>query len=99
MQPKRRFPRVVLPLGVGFAAMALLWTAFAVPALVKYPTDLDVTPRYEGTFTLFVDPTTAAPLATPHQRTARYRTAYPLARRGERCVSRRRRGDHHAEGR
>jgi hypothetical protein len=65
MQPKRRFPRVVLPIGAGFAALALLWTAFAVPALVKYPTDLDVVPRYEGTFTLFVDPTTAAPLAAP----------------------------------
>jgi hypothetical protein len=43
----------------------LLWWAFGVPALVKYPTDLDVNPRYEGTFSLHVDPTTAAPLATP----------------------------------
>jgi hypothetical protein len=34
---------------------------------VKYPTDLDVTPRYQGVFTLFVDPTTAAPLTTPRQ--------------------------------
>jgi hypothetical protein len=33
--------------------------------LVKYPTDLHVTPRYEGEFTLFVDPATAAPFATP----------------------------------
>jgi hypothetical protein len=35
--------------------------------LVKYPTDLDVTPRYDGSFTLFVDPTTAAPLAAPRE--------------------------------
>jgi hypothetical protein len=55
----------VLPIGAAFAALALSWTAFVVPALVKFPTDLDVAPRYEGTFTLFVDPTTAAPLATP----------------------------------
>ena len=95
MQPKRRFPRVVLPIAAGFVAIALLWSAFAVPVLVKYPTDLDVTPRYEGTFTLFVDPTTAAPLATPAG-TARDRAAYPLARRGERCVPRRGRGDDHA---
>jgi hypothetical protein len=45
--------------------MALVWWTVAVPALVKYPTDLDVRPRYEGVFTLFVDPETAAPLATP----------------------------------
>ena len=55
----------MLPLSAGFVASALLWWVFAVPTFVKYPTDLDVTPRYEGTFTLFVDRTTAAPLATP----------------------------------
>jgi hypothetical protein len=36
-----------------------------VPTLVKYPTDLDVSPQYEGTFSLLVDPLTAAPLAEP----------------------------------
>jgi hypothetical protein len=65
VHPKRRFPTVVLPLSAGLVASALLWSVFAVPTFVKYPTDLDVTPRYEGTFTLFVDRTTAAPLATP----------------------------------
>jgi hypothetical protein len=45
--------------------MALLWWTVAVPALVKYPTDLDVHPHYEGVFTLFVDPASAAPVATP----------------------------------
>jgi hypothetical protein len=64
--PKRRFPRIVLPVSTGFVA-ALLWPGFAVPRLVKYPTDLDVTLRYQGVFTLFVDPTTAAPLTTPRQ--------------------------------
>jgi hypothetical protein len=65
VQPKRRFPRTVLPISAGLVALALLWWTLAVPALVKYPTDLDVTPRYEGVFTLFVDPETATPLATP----------------------------------
>ena len=64
---RRRFPKASVAVAVGFVAIALLWSAVAVPVLVKYPTDLDVTPRYEGTFTLFVDPTTAAPLATPLQ--------------------------------
>ncbi len=51
----------------GFIILALLWWTFAVPALVKYPTNLDVTPRATGTFTLFVNPATVAPLATPIQ--------------------------------
>ena len=63
--PRRRFKRTVLPVFVGLVAIALVWTTWAVPALVKYPTDLDVAPRYEGVFTLFVDPDTTAPLATP----------------------------------
>ena len=49
----------------GLVIAAVLWIVVAVPALVKYPTDLDISPRYEGTFTLFVDPATAAPLDDP----------------------------------
>ena len=64
---RRRFPKASVAVAVGLVAIALLWWAVAVPVLVKYPTDLDVTPRYDGTFTLFVDPTTAAPLAAPRQ--------------------------------
>ena len=44
---------------------AAAWRACAVPALIKFPTTVDQRPRYEGTFTLFVDPSTAAPLTTP----------------------------------
>ena len=62
---RRRFPRIALASAGGLVVAALLWWAFGVSALVKYPTDLDVNPRYEGTFSLHVDPTTAAPLATP----------------------------------
>jgi hypothetical protein len=65
MARRRRFPRIALALAGGLVMAVLLWWAFGVPALVKYPTDLDVNPRYEGTFSLHVDPTTAAPLATP----------------------------------
>jgi DUF3068 family protein len=44
---------------------SFVWRAVAVPALVRYPTDLDVTPEYEGTVAVFLDPATYAPLATP----------------------------------
>ncbi len=43
--------------GVGFLVISLLWLVFAVPALVRYPLDVDATPIYEGKFTLFVDAT------------------------------------------
>ena len=62
---RRRFPRIALASAGGLVVAALLWWAFGVSALVKYPTDLDVNPRYEGTFSLHVDPTTAAPLEQP----------------------------------
>ena len=65
--PVIRIPRSVVPVSAGFVTLALVWWAVAVPVLVKYPTNLDVTPRYRGGFTLFVDPTTTAPLATPRQ--------------------------------
>ena len=65
MRPKRRFPSIVLPMSAILVVAAPLWWTLAVPAVVKYPTDLDVTPRYEGSFTLFVDPDTRAPLAAP----------------------------------
>lgn len=66
MHTQRR-TRIVGAIGGAFVAAALLWWAFAVPRLVKYPTDLDASPHYAGTFTLYVDPATAAPLATPQQ--------------------------------
>jgi hypothetical protein len=62
---RRRFPRIAFALAGGLVVAALLWWTFGVSALVKYPTDVDVSPRYEGTFSLHVDPTTGAPLATP----------------------------------
>lgn len=62
---RHRYPRTALAAGAAFALAALAWTAVGVPTFVKYPTDLDVTPRYEGTFTVLVDPATAAPLDQP----------------------------------
>src|SRR5690606_9184530 len=62
---RRRYPRIALWLAGVFGLGALAWMLFGVPTFVKYPTDLEATPRYEGTFTLMVDPATAAPLDEP----------------------------------
>lgn len=62
---RHNYPRTALWMGAVLAVAALVWMLVAVPALVKYPTDLDVSPRYAGTFTVLVDPATAAPLDEP----------------------------------
>ena len=36
-----------------------------MPVLVRFPVDLDQTTRYEGTFALYVDQATGAPLPAP----------------------------------
>lgn len=65
MPPHDRFPRWALVGTAVLLAATVGWMLVGIPTFVKYPTDLDVAPRYEGTFTLFVDPATAAPLDTP----------------------------------
>ncbi len=62
---RHRYPRTALWVAGGLAAATVAWLVVGVPTLVKYPTDLDASPRYEGTFSLLVDPSTAAPLAEP----------------------------------
>ena len=44
---------------------AALWRPLAVPQLVRFPSHLDETTHYSGTFTLHVDPATSRPLADP----------------------------------
>lgn len=65
MQPRHRFPRWALAGAAVLALATVAWIPVGVPTFVKYPTDLDVSPQYEGTFTLFVDADTAAPLDEP----------------------------------
>jgi len=59
--------KIAMGTGVALVAAAGLWVAVAVPAVVKYPTDLNVTPEYAGTFRLYVNPATGAPLAAPQE--------------------------------
>jgi hypothetical protein len=52
-------------IGTLFVVGAFVWWFVAPPLLVKYPTDVDVSPRYSGTFTMFANAETFAPLASP----------------------------------
>jgi hypothetical protein len=66
MVDARRAVRRAL-VGAGAAALlaGALWRPIAVPLLVKFPTDLDQATRYDGTFSVYVDPATGAPLPSP----------------------------------
>jgi len=58
----RRYPLTALGIALVLVIGAIAWLLVAVPMLVKYPTDVDASPRYAGTFRLLVNPATAAPL-------------------------------------
>jgi hypothetical protein len=65
---RRRRPWLAITAVVAGALLLLsagLWRSVAADALVRFPTDVDLHPRYEGTLTTFVDPATSAPLAAP----------------------------------
>jgi hypothetical protein len=63
----RASARILLGLGLVVLALAAV-VRFVVPDLaVKYPADLDQTAKATGTFTLYLNPVTKAPLAQPVQ--------------------------------
>lgn len=63
--PRHRFPRTALLLGSGLVVVLVAWMLVGIPSLVKYPTDLEADQAFEGSFTVLVDPTSAAPLEEP----------------------------------
>jgi len=67
MRGRRLAGIIVAIIGVIAFVGSFIWRAVAVPALVRYPTDLDVTQQLEGTVSLYLDPQTYAPLTTPRQ--------------------------------
>jgi hypothetical protein len=62
----RRTVGVVLAVvgGVGIAG-SFAWREAVEPRLVKFPTDLDETPEYAGTVSIYLDPVSYAPLDPP----------------------------------
>jgi hypothetical protein len=62
---RKRIGVVLVVLGLVLVAGSFVWRSVAVPKLVKYPTDLDETPKYAGTVSIFLDPKTNTPLSTP----------------------------------
>src|SRR4051812_20644038 len=63
-----RLPKVLVAVGVLLLVLGVV-AAFVVPALaVKYPGGpLNKTAHAQGTFTLYIDPATAGPLAAPQK--------------------------------
>jgi hypothetical protein len=64
----RRIIGIVLAvLGVLAFIGSFVWRSSVEPKLVKYPTDVDETPEYSGTVSIYLDPKTYAPLDPPLQ--------------------------------
>ncbi|MGH9234782.1 MAG: porin PorA family protein [Acidimicrobiales bacterium] len=55
----------MLAAGLTLLVVAALWRPLAVPRLATFPSSVDETTHYGGTFTLYVEPATGQPLAEP----------------------------------
>jgi hypothetical protein len=67
-RPRGRFGKVLIAVGVLLIVLGVI-AVYALPALaVKYPGGpLNKTAHAQGTFTLYIDPASAAPLPTPQK--------------------------------
>lgn len=68
IKPRGRLPKVLFSIGVLLIVLGVI-AVYALPALaVKYPGGpLNKTAHAQGTFTLYIDPSSAAPLSTPQK--------------------------------
>ena len=57
--------RLMFVVAIVLLVAAALWRPVAVPQLVKFPSHLDETTNYRGTFTVHADPATGQPLPDP----------------------------------
>ena len=64
---RRKVGIVLLGLGIALVIAAVSFRVFLVPQLVRFPSDLDKTLHYEGTYTEYFDRSTATPLRQPLQ--------------------------------
>jgi hypothetical protein len=62
---KRRLRYAGLIVGIVFVVGAVAFRTAAIPLVVRFPSHLDKTTHYSGTYTSFVDEKTLATLATP----------------------------------
>ena len=62
---RRRWSTAAVCLGVVLILGAGAFRLFAVPALVRFPLNIDETTHYTGTATTYIDQSTLLPLATP----------------------------------
>ncbi|MGZ4691795.1 MAG: porin PorA family protein, partial [Acidimicrobiia bacterium] len=65
---RRKTGTVLLVAGTALVLLAVGFRLFAVPVLVRFPSDLDRTLHYSGTYTEYFDQRSATPLAAPVQR-------------------------------
>lgn len=65
MARAHRASKIWFAVGGVLVIAAVLWMLVGVPMLVKYPTDLKASPKYSGTFSVYVNPADMSPLATP----------------------------------
>ena len=64
---RRKIGTGLLVAGTALVLVAVGFRLFAVPVLVRFPSDLDKTVHYSGTYTEYFDQRTATPLAAPVQ--------------------------------
>ena len=62
---RRRWSTAAVVVGVVMLAGSAAFRLAAVPALVRFPVDVDVTANYKGTAITYMDSETLMPLATP----------------------------------
>jgi hypothetical protein len=62
---KGALSKVLIVIGIIFIVAAILWWAIAVPALVKFPENVDSKPVYEGDVDVYQNPSTGELLAKP----------------------------------
>ena len=62
---RRRWSTAAIVVGVALLAGSAAFRLAAVPALVRFPVDVDVTAHYKGTAITYMDSETLLPLATP----------------------------------
>jgi hypothetical protein len=62
---RRRWSTVVICVGLVLVICAATFRVFAVPALVRFPLDVNQTAHYRGVAVTYMDQSTLTPLATP----------------------------------